>query len=172
MSARTPEEAALKRFLVLWNSSVPASEQMARATPEQVKAGMGACMAWVQSAGDAAVDLGAPMQAPAMISFNGAAGNDSQATGYSLLQGNSRDNIDALLADHPHLKMPGSSTDVFEALPVPGMWRRRGAGGRSNRKESGRPDLNRRPPAPRAGALPGCATSRRRSSLSRSLDPF
>jgi len=25
---------------------------------------------------------------------------------------------------------------------------------------SGRPDLNRRPPAPKAGALPGCATPR------------
>jgi hypothetical protein len=26
--------------------------------------------------------------------------------------------------------------------------------------ESGRPDLNRRPPEPHSGALPGCATSR------------
>src|SRR5206468_11607990 len=29
---------------------------------------------------------------------------------------------------------------------------------------SGRPDLNRRPPAPKAGALPGCATPRRMSA--------
>jgi hypothetical protein len=36
-------------------------------------------------------------------------------------QGNSREDIDALLADHPHLKLPGSSIDVFEALPLPGM---------------------------------------------------
>src|SRR4051812_26784227 len=28
------------------------------------------------------------------------------------------------------------------------------------RLQSGRPDLNRRPPAPKAGALPGCATPR------------
>jgi hypothetical protein len=111
----------LKRFLVLYNSSVPASEQMASATPEQAKAGMEAWMAWAHKAGDAVVDLGAPIQATARISANGAAGNDSQASGYSLLQGNSREDIDALLADHPHLKLPGSSIDVFEALPLPGM---------------------------------------------------
>ncbi len=29
--------------------------------------------------------------------------------------------------------------------------------------QSGRPDLNRGPPAPKAGALPGCATPRNKS---------
>ena len=33
--------------------------------------------------------------------------------------------------------------------------------------ESGRLDLNQRPPAPKAGALPGCATPRKRRRLSR-----
>ena len=32
---------------------------------------------------------------------------------------------------------------------------------RPRKRESGRPDSNRGPPAPKAGALPGCATSRR-----------
>ena len=41
--------------------------------------------------------------------------------GYSILQGNSRDESDALLEDHPHLHTPGSSIDVFKALLVPGM---------------------------------------------------
>jgi hypothetical protein len=107
--------------LVLYNSSVPASEQMASASPEQAKAGMEAWMAWAQKAGDAVVDLGTPIQATARISADGASGNSSQASGYSLLQASSRDDIDALLADHPHLKMPGASIDVFEALPIPGM---------------------------------------------------
>src|SRR5262245_50630790 len=36
------------------------------------------------------------------------------------------------------------------------------AWGRPDRKRwSGRPDLNRRPPVPQTGALPGCATPRR-----------
>src|SRR6202000_1181101 len=32
-------------------------------------------------------------------------------------------------------------------------------------QKSGRPDLNRGPPAPKAGALPGCATPRGRRSV-------
>jgi hypothetical protein len=110
----------LKRFMVLYNSSVSAREQMASGTPEQRKQGMEAWMAWGQKAGDALVDFGAPVQAGARITANGAGGSDSQASGYSILQGNSADEINTLLEDHPHLKMPGASIDVFETLPVPG----------------------------------------------------
>jgi hypothetical protein len=28
--------------------------------------------------------------------------------------------INALREDHPHLKMPGATIDVFQTLPVPG----------------------------------------------------
>jgi hypothetical protein len=115
------KEAALKKFMVLYNSSVPVSEQMAGSTPEQRKAGMEEWMAWAGRAGSAIVDLGAPMQAAAHVTSDGAGDFDSQASGYSLLQGESKDEIDGLLADHPHLKMPGASIDVFEALPAPGM---------------------------------------------------
>jgi hypothetical protein len=110
----------LKRFLVLYNSSVSVREQMASATPEQAKAGMEAWMAWAQKAGEAVVDLGAPVQAGARITSNGAGAGDSQANGYSILQGDSPDDINALLENHPHLLMSGASIDVFEMLPVPG----------------------------------------------------
>ena len=50
----------MKRFVVLCNSSVPASEQMASASPEQAKEGMEAWMAWAGKAGSAVVDLGNP----------------------------------------------------------------------------------------------------------------
>jgi hypothetical protein len=114
-------EDALKRFVVLYNSPVPASEQMANSTPEQRKEGMDAWMAWAGRAGEAIVDLGAPLQATSRITAEGKDGSGSQASGYSLLQANSRDEIDALLTDHPHLKMPGASIEVFEALSMPGM---------------------------------------------------
>jgi hypothetical protein len=110
----------LKRFVVLYNSSISAQEQMANSTPEQRQAGMEAWMAWAQNAGDAIVDLGAPLQAANRVSGNGVAQSDSQASGYSLLQGNSAEEIDGLLKEHPHLQMPGASIDVLEALPVPG----------------------------------------------------
>ena len=111
----------MKKFMVLYNSSVPATEQMASSTPEQRKAGMEEWMAWAGRAGSAIVDFGAPLQAAAHVTPGGVGDSDSQAAGYSLLQADSKDEIDSLLADHPHLKMPGASIDVFEALPPPGM---------------------------------------------------
>jgi hypothetical protein len=38
--------------------------------------------------------------------------------------------------------------------------------------QSGRADLNGRPPAPKAGALPGCATPRNRKALTQALIPL
>jgi len=110
----------VKRYLVLYNSSVPARDQMASATPEQARAGMEAWMSWAQQAGDAVVDLGAPIGPSGRISASGLSVSTSQASGYSVLQANSKEEIDALLEKHPHLNMPGSSIDVFEALPIPG----------------------------------------------------
>lgn len=51
----------MKRFLVLYQANASAEEQMARATPEQAKAGMDAWMAWAGKAAGAIVELGAPL---------------------------------------------------------------------------------------------------------------
>jgi hypothetical protein len=115
----TTKEAVVKKFMVLYNSSVSVNEQMANSTPEQRKAAMEEWMAWAGRAGSAIVDLGAPMQAAARVSADGVRDSDSQASGYSMLQGESKDEIDSLLADHPHLKMPGASIDVFESVSMP-----------------------------------------------------
>jgi hypothetical protein len=117
----TTKGAALKKFMVLYNSPVSVSEQMANSTPEQRQAGMEEWMSWAGRAGSAIVDLGAPMQAAARVTSEGVSESGSQASGYSLLQGESKDEIDSLLADHPHLKMPGASIEVFEAVSMPGM---------------------------------------------------
>ena len=52
----------MKKFLVLYQSTVPASEQMKNATPEQAKAGMDAWMSWAGRAGSGIVDMGSPSQ--------------------------------------------------------------------------------------------------------------
>ena len=54
----------MKKFLVLYQSTVPASEQMRHATPEQAKAGMDVWMSWAGQAGSGIVDMGSPV-APA-----------------------------------------------------------------------------------------------------------
>jgi hypothetical protein len=97
------------KYLVLYRSPTSAQEQMANATPEQAQAGMEAWQAWMTQAGSALVDFGAPVQ------------SDSDVTGFSILQADSRSGIDELLADHPHRHMPGSSIDVCEFVELPGM---------------------------------------------------
>ena len=111
----------MSKFLVLYNATTSAREQMAQATPEQAKAGMDAWMAWAQRAGDAIVDLGAPLQPEGRVTSSGSSATDSQASGYSVLQADSAQELSALLEQHPHLQMPGASIDVLETLPIPGM---------------------------------------------------
>ncbi|HEV7207626.1 MAG TPA: hypothetical protein VGN54_02675 [Mycobacteriales bacterium] len=111
----------MTKFVVLYNSTVSAGEQMANASPEQAQAGMEAWMAWAASAGDAIVDLGSPLQARTCVTAEGVSDARNQASGYSVLQASSTDELATLLAKHPHLGMPGCSIDVLEVLPIPGM---------------------------------------------------
>jgi hypothetical protein len=100
----------MKKFLVLYRSSVSAADQMAAATPEQAEAGMAAWMEWAERNKDAIVELGSPL------------GGDSDVSGYSIVQADSRDTAAQLFEDHPHLRMPGdSSVELLEFLPLPGM---------------------------------------------------
>jgi hypothetical protein len=107
---------------VLYESSTPAGEMMAAATPEQMQAGMEDWQRWAAMAGDAILDLGSPLGAAASVRSGAAGSVDNRTTGYSILQAESMDAMTALLEDHPHLKTPGnSSITVLEALAMPGM---------------------------------------------------
>lgn len=99
----------MPKFLVLYRSSAGAREQMEAASPEQAEAGMAAWQAWMEKAGPAIVDFGAPVA------------GDGDVSGFSILQGDSRQEIDGLLAEHPHRHSPGASIDVLEFLTMPGM---------------------------------------------------
>jgi hypothetical protein len=103
----------MKKFLVLYLSSVPAKEQMAKAPPEQAKAGMDMWMAWAKKAGSAIVDLGAPLA--------GVGASSSKVTGFSILQGESSEAVQSLMKDHPHRHAPGAAIEVHEFLQMPGM---------------------------------------------------
>ena len=111
----------MKKFLVLYQSQISAAEQMAKATPEQAKAGMDAWMAWAQKAGSAIVDLGAPLGNGTSVLKSAVSNGTSQVSGFSVLQGESMKAITKLLEGHPHFMLPGASIEVLEALPMPGM---------------------------------------------------
>ena len=76
----------MSKYLVLYRSTMTASEQMAQSTPEQAQAGMDAWMAWAGQAGDAIVDLGTPVS---VVEDGGDTGDP--IGGYSILQADSHE---------------------------------------------------------------------------------
>jgi hypothetical protein len=110
----------MTRYMVLYRASTSAAEQMAKATPEQARAGMEAWMKWASQAGDAIVDLGSPLGETVTVTGDSVSEGRSELGGYSILQAESRDGVVELLREHPHLHMPGGSIEVHEFLPPPG----------------------------------------------------
>ena len=110
----------MKKFVVLYHAPVSAREQMAGATPEQAKAGMDAWMTWAKKAGNAIVDLGAPLGNGRGLKGASVAQSSTTVVGYSILQADSIESVTSVLKDHPHLRMPNFSIEVFESLPLPG----------------------------------------------------
>jgi hypothetical protein len=110
----------MTKFMVLYRSAVSAQDQMASATPEQAQAGMDAWMAWAAKAGDAIVDLGAPLADAAHLGPGSTGGDSEHVTGFSILQAESADALTGVLDGHPHLGT-GGSIDVLEFLAIPGM---------------------------------------------------
>jgi hypothetical protein len=108
----------MTKFMVLYRSSASARDQMASATPEQMKAGMEAWMQWTGKAGEAVVDLGAPLAPAAHVGPGSGAG---EISGYSIMQADSAEALGGVLDGHPHLSMTGNSIEVLEMLSMPGM---------------------------------------------------
>ena len=111
----------MKKFLVLYESSVPAEEQLKTAQPEQAKAGMELWMKWMQKAGSAMVDTGAPLGNAVVVKGSAGASGASKVSGYSIVQASSRQEAQRLFEDHPHFKAPGAVIDILEFLSMPGM---------------------------------------------------
>jgi hypothetical protein len=70
-------------------------------------------MNWAATAGEKLTDFGNPTKAVSE-------GADDWVGGYSLVEADSADDVEALLQNHPHRAM-GGVIDVYETVPPPGM---------------------------------------------------
>ncbi len=112
----------MAKFMVLYNSTTTATELMASATPEQMKAGMDEWIQWRDEVSKTAqFDFGMPLQAVSRVTPDGVTESDNPASGYSIMEGESKETIAELLRTHPHLKRDGATIDVFEMISMPGM---------------------------------------------------
>lgn len=108
----------MKKFLVLYRSTLSSKEQVAQMTPEAVQASMGAWMAWANRTGAALVEMGAPIGDSTVLR-----GSPSQGRvgGYSIVQAESLDAAQQIFDGHPHFDVPGSSIELLEMMKTPGM---------------------------------------------------
>jgi hypothetical protein len=112
----------MAKYMVLYSSTASASELMANASPEEMKASMAEWMQWREAASQKAkIDFGLPLEAVGRITGDGVSDSDSQVSGYSIVEAESKDIVTDLLKNHPHLQRAGASIDVLEMLSMPGM---------------------------------------------------
>ena len=111
----------MAKYMILFSSSISASDQMANSTPEQVQASMADWMKWHEEANKTCkVEWGLPLQAVSRISNDGISESDNHASGYATIEGD-KDAIVEMLKSHPHLHLPEASIDLLEMIHMPGM---------------------------------------------------
>lgn len=112
----------MAKFMVLYSAEASASDVMANTSPDDMKDSMDEWIKWKDEAGKTfKVDFGLPLQAVSQITASGVSKSDNKTSGYSMVEGDSKDALDEILKNHPHLKTPGATIDVFEMLPIPGL---------------------------------------------------
>ena len=114
----------MTKFMVLYNNPLSASDVMANATPEEMKTSMEEWIKWKDAAvagKTVKIEFGMPLQIVSRILPKGTEESDTQVSGYSIIEADSKDIIEELLKTHPHLKHDGASIDVLEMLSMPGI---------------------------------------------------
>ena len=109
------------RYIVLYRASRSAMEATEKMAPEEMQKGMEAWMSWTESCGDSLVDMGTPLGEGRRIAGSDSTPDVSDVIGYSILEVESLDAVQTLLADHPHLKWAaGCEIEVREVMSMPG----------------------------------------------------
>ena len=107
----------MKKFMILYLAPVSAEAQM-NVSPEEMKKGMEPWMAWYKKAGNAVVDMGAPLGNGVRLDKEGKSKSQTQINGYSIVQANDIEAVKLMLTGHPHFMMPHSSIEIFEMMPM------------------------------------------------------
>ena len=100
----------MSRFLVTYHGGAPP------ANPEQVAQMLSAFESWLEQAGDAVVDPGAPVRPVAQVA-NGKPAPAVEAGGYSLIEAASVEEAVKVLKTHPFVAR-GGTLQVFEAVSI------------------------------------------------------
>lgn len=112
----------MKKFLALYSGNQATRDGMKEATPEEMKANMDAWMAWKAKNEAAIVDFGMPLEMGKSLMTNTTTDSKMMIGGYSILQGETMEDVRKALDGNPHFMMGGeNSVEVFEFMQMPGM---------------------------------------------------
>lgn len=112
----------MKTYIVLYHAPVGAWEQTGNASKEEMEKGMKQWMQWAERCGVHLVEMGSPLTNGLTLKPGGkTAASEKLVAGYSIMQGENRDQVYELLKDHPHLAWnPECEIDLHECMPPPG----------------------------------------------------
>lgn len=112
----------MPKYMILFNAPEPAKEQMARSTREQMQTSMAAWLAWKDEAEKTVgFAFGNPLQAVARVTPTEAGESDNQASGYAMIEADSKELVVEVLRNHPHLQRDGATIDILEVVTMPGI---------------------------------------------------
>ena len=107
----------MSKFMIIYNAQEQAVDFMAQSTPEQIEAGMQSWMDWKNGIPETVIfEFGSPLQSVGRITADGVVDSDSKISGYSIMEGESKERIIEALKSHPHLKRLGATIDVVEMV--------------------------------------------------------
>ncbi len=111
----------MKKFIALYVMPAAAmAEMMKGRTHEDMKAEMEVWMAWAKSHKEI-VDLGAPLGKNKRVAASGMIDASNEIGGYSFIEAESQEAAAKVMADSPHLKMPGAYVEIMECMQMPSM---------------------------------------------------
>ena len=110
----------MKKFLVLYRMDMAEIKKyMETVSKEEQQKSMAEWAAWLQTHAAEFADQGAPVGKNKQVTLMGVADMSNDIAGYSIVLAESHDAATALLADSPHLKMPGATADVMGLVEMP-----------------------------------------------------
>jgi hypothetical protein len=109
----------MKKFLVLYRMDMAAMKKMMETTSaEDRKKSMAEWGTWMKAHMANFADGGAPVGKNWQVTSSGTSQMSNDIGGYSIVQAERADEAAKILASSPHFKMPGSTCDMMEIMPM------------------------------------------------------
>lgn len=109
----------MKNFLVIYGMPAGAmAEMMQNTSKEDMEKGMEEWKAWQEQHKEHIPELGNPVGKNTRVTKDGAEELSNEIAGYSIMQGESKEEVVEVLGSNPHFQVPGGYIEVMEIMPM------------------------------------------------------